>query len=69
MIEAKIVLMMSIWPAGQMDDKPLWTNEIYLTVESCEKDAMVLKAKIAAKYGAATRTEHQCISVDDRVET
>jgi len=68
-IEAKIVLMMFIWPAGQMDDKPLWANEIYLTVESCEEDAVVLKAKIAAKYGLATRMEHHCIHLDDRIDT
>jgi len=67
MIEAKIVLMMFIWPAGQAEEKPLWTSDAYLTVESCEEDAVMRKAKIIAEYGTDSRTEHHCIHLDDRL--
>lgn len=68
MIEAKIALLIFIWPAGQADDKPLWTSDAYLSVESCEEDAVVLKAKIAGKYGSGVRMEHRCFHLDDRLD-
>ncbi|ATW05138.1 hypothetical protein [Sphingorhabdus sp. YGSMI21] len=68
MIEAKIILMIFIWPAGQGADTPRWTSDAYLTVESCEEDAVVLKTRITAKYGPATRMEHHCMHLDDRVD-
>ncbi|ASK88010.1 hypothetical protein [Sphingorhabdus sp. SMR4y] len=68
MIEAKIVLLMFIWPAGQTDDRPLWISDAYLTVESCEEDAAIRKARVIAKYGADSRTEYFCIHRDDRLD-
>ncbi|MGB5483393.1 hypothetical protein [Parasphingorhabdus sp.] len=68
MIEAKIFLLMFIWPTGQMEDKPLWTNGAYLTVESCEEYAVQRRAAIAAEYGAGARVEHYCFDADDRMD-
>jgi hypothetical protein len=66
LIEAKIVLLMFIWTTGQGDDKPLWTSDAHLTVESCEENAVMLKAKIIAEHGTDSRMEHHCVHLDDR---
>ncbi|WP_373490140.1 hypothetical protein [Parasphingorhabdus sp.] len=67
MIEAKIFLFLFVWPAGQAEDKPLWSSDAYLTIESCEESAVKLKAEIAAEYATYVRTEHHCVHADDRV--
>lgn len=68
MIEAKIILLMLIWPAGQTDASPLWISNAYLAVESCEEDAVMRKAEIMAEYGGDSRTEYYCVHRDDRLD-
>ncbi len=67
-IEAKILLLMFVWPAGQAEDKPLWTNDVYATVESCEEDASERKAMVEVEYGPDARVVYYCFDVDDRMD-
>ena len=64
----KFVLMMFIWPAGQAEDKPLWTNSAYLTAAECEAGAEEIEDTTEEDYGADVRIAHYCISIDDRLD-
>jgi hypothetical protein len=67
-IEAKILLLMFVWPAGQAESTPLWINDVYATVESCEQGASERKAMIETEYGADARVVHYCFDADDRMD-
>lgn len=66
-IEAKIILLMFVWPTGQMEDQPLWTDGIHPTLESCEQDALERKAKIGMEYGPDVQVAHYCFDAADRI--
>ncbi len=67
MIDAKIFLLIFVWPEGQSEDNPRWMSDAYLTVESCEESALRLKTTIATEYGSDARLEHFCFHADDRL--
>ncbi|MEH6789477.1 hypothetical protein [Parasphingorhabdus sp.] len=67
MIEAKIFLLMLVWPTGQSDARPLWATDAYLTVEDCEQAAVQRKAQAVMAHGAAARASHYCVHADDRM--
>ncbi|MEO9600482.1 hypothetical protein [Parasphingorhabdus sp.] len=67
MIEAKILFLMFVWPVGQAEDRPRWTTEAFVTIESCEEAAMIWKDKSVAEYGSETRVEYYCFHADDRM--
>ncbi len=67
-IEAKILLLMFVWPAGQAENNPLWINDVYATVESCEHEASERKAMIETEYGADARVVYYCFDADDRMD-
>ena len=66
-IEAKIALLMFVWPAGQLEGQPLWADGIHSTVESCERDAAERKAVIEMQFGPDARVEHYCFDIADRI--
>jgi len=66
-IEAKIFFLMFVWPPGQADEKPLWLNEFYESIENCEENAVKLKAKFVMEYGSDARIKYQCFFADDRL--
>ncbi|WP_417593814.1 hypothetical protein [Parasphingorhabdus sp.] len=67
-IEAKILLLMFVWPAGQADNTPLWTNDVYSTFESCEEAASERKAMVETEYGSDARIVYYCFDADDRMD-
>ncbi|MEH6702424.1 hypothetical protein [Parasphingorhabdus sp.] len=67
-IEAKILLLMLVWPAGQAEEKPLWMNDVYATVEGCEEGAWERKAMIDTEYGSDARVVYYCFDADDRMD-
>ncbi|WP_339689605.1 hypothetical protein [uncultured Parasphingorhabdus sp.] len=67
-IEAKILLLMFVWPAGQADNTPLWTNDVYSTLDSCEDGASERKAMVETEYGPDARIVYYCFDADDRMD-
>ena len=68
MIEAKIFLLIFVWPVGQVEDRALWTSDAFLTFASCEEGAGELIAKLALEYGSDSRIEHHCVHATDRID-
>ena len=67
-IEAKILLLMFVWPAGQTDARPLWTNDVYSTFESWEESASERKTMVEREYGSDARIVYYCFDADDRMD-
>ena len=67
-IEAKILLLMLVWPAGQAENAPLWMNDVYSTFENCEDGASEREAMVKMKYGSDARMVYYCFDADDRMD-
>jgi len=68
MEQLKIILFLLVWPEGQPQNDPLWTTEPFLTIVECETRSAEMVATAKSKYGAETRTQSQCFSIDNRMK-
>jgi|TARA_R100001244_G_scaffold20643_5_gene21546 hypothetical protein len=66
-IEAKIILLMFVWPTGQSEVRPLWVTDVHLSMEECESAAVERKAQAVMAHGAVARAMHFCVHADDRM--
>ena len=62
MIEAKFLLFLFFWtdPAAT-ETQPKWTSDAFISFESCEAEAAVLREMLRDKHGENVRIEYQCV--------